>query len=186
MATASTCYLKTAMLAVPTISMLLCRVAHCRQGRRADLEQQHGVSWAVGSAALKEAVAELCLYNVVALQASLAALSARFVFSKWLQEHIGQQRQQHRKLDSHLDTIRTKMDAKVTQLLAWVPWLRHHQQHMRDASLRAHLQATSVALDFSGKDGSIWWCSCIKFHQLRIISSDRLVSIHGYKQCRCL
>lgn len=105
----------------------------------------------MGSAKLREGVAELCLYKVVSLQAALADLSATLVFTKWLQEHIGPLRKQHRKLDGHLDSLRTKVGMLVQQLLDWEPQLRSYRQQLRaDSNLQAALAATGVGESVAG------------------------------------
>jgi hypothetical protein len=138
----------------PLLELLvfLCFTMHsCRRQRKAALEQEHTESWSVGAASLKQGVAELCLYKVVSLQAALADLSATYVFTKWLQEHIGPLRKQHRRLDGHLDSLRIKMGVQVQQLLDWVPQLRCYQQHLRvDSNLQAALAATAVGDSVAG------------------------------------
>lgn len=89
---------------------------------------------------------------MVSLQAALADLSVAFVFTNWLQQHIGSQRKQHRKLNGQLDSLRNKMGMQVQQLLDWQAQLRCHQSHLRsDSSLEAALAATGVGGSVAGK-----------------------------------
>jgi hypothetical protein len=116
--------------AVPRLLSLL---STCRKARLDSLRDEHGLegeagdsdsAWVLGSAEFSMGVAELCLFKVLTLQASLATLSGKYMFTKLLQEKVGSARKQHRALDRQLNRHRAKIKEEVQQLLAWVAQLR--------------------------------------------------------------
>lgn len=108
-----------------------------------------------------QGLAELCVYKVQTLQCTLGDLSRQYVYCILLQQHIGSQRQQHRKLDRHLQKLGSKMDTFISQLLAWVAQLRHHRHHLNAVMTRDPVVATAVEatrVRFGSVNGELHAC----------------------------
>lgn len=133
---------------------MLNKLTICRQNRLTALQQEHAQHWSadLNCGEFMEGLAELCLYKVQSLQCVLGDLSRTHLFSLMLQQHIGPLRRQHRKLDKHIETMRSKMDAAIKQLLSWVAHLRLYQQHLRldDDAVKQAYEAACVSSDQGG------------------------------------
>lgn len=114
-----------------------------------------GSAWALGSAEFRLGVAELCLFKVQALQASLATLSGKYVFTKLLQQKVGSARKQHPALDRQLDRHRAKIKEEVQQLLAWVAELRARLQLLSADAGHADVLARAGIATAAGAAGAL-------------------------------
>jgi hypothetical protein len=121
------------------------------RARKAALSKAHNEDWSSAATKLKEGVAELCLYHVASLQASLALTSAKYAFAKWLLEHIGSQRKQHSKVDKYKEGLYNSMRTAVQRLLEWVPQLNFYRSSLRnDPDVQSMLASTAVTADATG------------------------------------
>jgi hypothetical protein len=157
----------------------------CRKARLDSLREEHGpagdgenasaAAWVLGSAEFSVGVAELCLFKVQSLQASLATLSGKYVFTKLLQEKVGSARKQHRALDRQLDRHRAKIKEEVQQLLAWVAQLRGRLGLLAaDPGQVSKLARAGIAVVAGGGAGGSQVCTCLPCY--RGVCSTKLLS----------
>ena len=106
-----------------------------REHQLQSLEEAQGVQsrWELQSPQLLDGAARLCLHKVRTLQSALAAHSSRYMFTLWLQEHVGPARKVHRSLDKQLSRQRSRMSELIKELLQWVQQLRTSAQHLQAA-----------------------------------------------------